>query len=53
MKRYIKSSDDKFNGYKLVKSVTRECKPLIYNPNIRKNVSAIYLVYDPDSYDYD
>ena len=53
MKRYIKLSDDKFNGYKLVKSVTRECKPLVHNPNIRKNISAIYLVYDEDSYDYD
>ena len=53
MKRYIKSSSDKFNGYKLVKSVTRECKPLVHNPDIRKNISAIYLVYDEDSYDYD
>lgn len=53
MKRYIKTSSDKFNGFKLVKSGTREWKPLIHNPHIRKNVSAIYLVYDPDTYDYD
>lgn len=53
MKRYIKSAEDKFNGYKLVKSCTRELRPLIHDSNIRKNVTSIYLVYDPDSYNYD
>lgn len=50
MKRYIKSSADKFGGYKPIKSVTSEVKPLIENERIRKNVSAIWLVCDPDEY---
>lgn len=50
MKRYIKSSTDKFVGYKPIKSVTREIKPLIENERIRKNVSTVWLVCDPDEY---
>lgn len=53
MKKYIRSSDSKFDGYTLVKSVTRQCRPLIHNSDIRRNTTAIYLVYDPDTYDYD
>jgi len=31
-----------------MKSLTRECKKLIHNKEIRKNVTSIYLVYDED-----
>ena len=59
MKRYIKSGlfdypkQDKFRGYKVIKSCTRELRSKIENPDIRKYVTSIYLVADEDSYNYE
>ena len=59
MKRYISAwiydspKEDKFRGYKVIKSCTRELRPKIENPDLRKYVTSIYLVADEDSYSYD
>lgn len=59
MKKYIKAGlfdypkYDKFRGYKVIKSCTRELRSKIENPDIRKYVTSIYLVADEDSYNYE